>query len=295
MGLHDDTGLRATALRALVLTCLGYLVVAVVYGVRGHLSARLVAASFLLVGAVLATLATPALVLRAVDARRVEAGEYPRFVGVMRRLARGTDARLPELAVVDSDELNAFTVGGGTGATVCVTTGLLETLPTAELAAVLAHESAHVKNLDGTLLTALALPYVAGRGLLRGWWSGLWWAAGEAFRLFGLLLFAGVYVVPVGLALVCVGAPLVALVSRSREYRADRAAALTTGDPGALAAALRRLDGAEGRPDTDLRRLGPVGAFCIAPPGGRGVPWMHPPVGKRIERLRALERDLETR
>lgn len=86
------------------------------------------------------------------------------------------------------------------------------------------------------------------------------------------------------------------VLSRYREYAADRGAVAITGDPAALARTLAELHGASDVPETDMRLAAGFNAFCIVPAGygSLPVPWTHPPTDGRIRRLRELAAELES-
>ena len=260
------------------------------------------------------------------DARVVDATERPDLHARLRRLAQSADLAVPRLAVADTDVPNCFTVGGVSEATVVVSTGLLETLSEEELDAVLAHELAHVRNRDATVMTlATFLPALAskeyslfsvGSSALRGvalvvagivGYAASTTVTGVApFTVASLVAFAGFVAFTVlfgGVALGALATPVVylaAALSRDREFVADRAGALITGKPAAMAGALERLDEAvPERPDSDAR-VGGVRELCFLPhgltgadedPEGATVPLSvetHPPTEERIARLRRL-------
>jgi len=239
------------------------------------------------------------IALRAVDATRVEDGEYADVRARLERLARTADLPPPDLAVIDSEVPNALATGQSPGsATVCVTTGLVETLEDRELDAVLAHELAHVRNRDAALLTVVAgLATAASLVVRRFWWFGDGADGGDGgggdsgtpwflvFVAVSLVTWIGSYL-------------LIRALSRHREYAADRGAAAITGDPAALASALTTIeDDVGGTPEADLRSGVGANALYVVPYDGIDAAELlrtHPPTGRRVERLRELSRDLST-
>ncbi|KTG07886.1 hypothetical protein AUR64_01230 [Haloprofundus marisrubri] len=228
----------------------------------------------------------PSLTLSGVDAVRVDHDDRPTLLAAVDRLARQADVPTPAVAVVDDAEANAFTVGSGSGATLCVTTGLSDALSGDELEAVLAHELVHAVHWDSVVLSVVAFPLLSGRTMFD--------AAVDvgSQSLYGAV-FGLVFVLPLSIAAMALSAPAVYLLTHTREFAADRGASVLTGNPAALASALRSLDGHEPQ-DEDLRTLGTASAFCIVPPVSGVLPWTHPPTEKRVERLRQRERETET-
>ncbi|MFB6106491.1 MAG: zinc metalloprotease HtpX [Halobacteriaceae archaeon] len=228
--------------------------------------------------------------LYSMGARRVEESEYPRLYGTVRRLSQQADLPTPDVAVADTRVPNAFATGRNREhATVAVTTGLLSTLDEDELAGVLGHELAHVKNRDVAVMTVAS--FLSSLAFLVVRWG--WWFGGGRNRN-----QAPVYVaILVSLVVWVVSFLLVRALSRYREFAADRGGALITGQPGALATALLRISGEMDRvPSEDLREQAEMNAFFVIPIDrgflGR-IAATHPPTEARVERLRELERELE--
>ena len=212
------------------------------------------------------------------------AGRHPEVVAAVRRLAHLARVPEPAVRVADSGRPESATVGAGGAAVVVVSRGLLETLDDRELEAVLAHEVAHLANGDSRVMGAALAPVLAADE----------WIDEDADRpgdhalngLFALLKVCGQFGV--------------AVLARGREWSADAAAAELTGDPAALASALRRLDAARERPSTDLREWeGAVAVLDVLPPAEPGLaagPFRtHPSTEARIERLRRLVGSAESR
>jgi heat shock protein HtpX len=234
-------------------------------------------------------------VLDAVGAERVDDAARPELRARLTRLAAQFGLRPPALAVVESDVPNSLAVGGPRAATVVVSRGLLDALGADELDAVLAHELAHVKNRDATVMTlATALPALAngeysvtesvlpdgGAGTLLAGVGLVGLYAAAVPRLPGPALSAsslgGFAVVVVGTALLgsvllgLLAAPAVVLtrrLSRRRELVADRAGARATGDPATMASAIRALADVD-RTRRDLRAASPtLRGLCFLPHG----------------------------
>jgi heat shock protein HtpX len=234
------------------------------------------------VGLALTLFTADGLVLLGTDARDLPPDHA--LYGRVERLARGADLPVPDLAVVPSDEPNAFTLGGIGGPLICVTTGLLETLDDEELDAVLAHELAHVKHADALVLTVAAFPMTVGLLLLS--------AGADVVSLDPRRAIPGILAAAAALLLLLVTVPPVVVLSRYREFAADRGAVAITGDPPTLVTALRRLGEWSPPPDADLRRISTLSAFCVVPPIEGTVVGTHPSTEARVERLQTLARTL---
>jgi heat shock protein HtpX len=288
-----DWGLRAR----MVATLLGLaaLYLGFVFAVGTYLGSVVAVAAVAVVVVALQVRYGSRLTLRAVGARTVSAADRPALHDRVSRLARQADLPVPEVAVIDSATPNAMATGLRPGsATVVVTEGLVTDLDDAELDAVIAHELAHVSNRDVALLTTVtALTAVAAFVVRNFWWFGDGDAGGEGDG-FGLVLG----VVAASAVVWALGSLLSRAVSRYREFAADRGAAAVTGDPAALASALRTVEGAE--PDGDLRAEGAralLFADTDSGDGGRLTTSLqrlvdtHPPVETRVDRLRSLQAD----
>jgi heat shock protein HtpX len=190
---------------------------------------------------------------------------------------------------------NAFALGRSQKkATVCATTGIMNTLSPAELEGVMAHELAHVKNRDVLIMTiasffASVAAMITQFGFFFGGGMGGDDDEGGAGFLVVLLVSFVVYIVSFFLMLA---------LSRYREFSADRGAALVTGRPSALSSALMKISGQMERvPQQDLRAAGEMNAFFIVPTSVKGalqsIFSTHPPMEARIERLGELERQLQ--
>jgi heat shock protein HtpX len=238
------------------------------------------------------------LVLRDARANLVAKEAAPDVYDALQRLCGLANLPLPRLAVTDSAAPHAFATGAGTSATIVVSKGLLARLEPEELEAVLAHELAHIANGDAFAMTALSLPVILVGRLLRlpgksrkptarivGYIAALvlfWWLLAPfwiVWTLATLVMFT---------------------ISRSREYVADRSAALLIGGPKKLMSALVRIsDELEHIPSSDLREAGVVGAFLIVPAReeDRGFTLdalrmfpSHPSLSRRLERLNERQR-----
>jgi heat shock protein HtpX len=196
----------------------------------------------------------------------------------------------PDVAVADNRTPNAFAAGRGqSDAVVCVTTGLIAELDDAELDGVLAHEVAHITNQDFRLMTVItALAAMAGWIVRWGIYAGNGGNDGGNWQL-----LAG-YVAAI---VVWFGATLVGrVISRYREYAADRAAVQLTGNPTALASALVTIDDSlDTVPDEDLRSAEQVNALLISEVTETrlaGLLRTHPRVRKRVDRLDELASEM---
>ena len=282
-GLQARMGLTMVLLVALYLVFLGVLTLYV----QSLLVIVVVMGAFMLAQ----VLFSDRLALRSMGAREVDPEEYPDLHRAVDRLAQQADLPKPTVAVAETSVPNAFATGRSTKtATVAVTTGLMDALTQEELDGVIAHELAHIKNRDVLVMTIASFLSTIAFVIVRwGWLFG-----GRNRR-------GGGIVVAIGISLVVwvVSFVLVRTLSRYREYAADRGGARITGRPAALATALMKIDGQMDRvPDEDLRDQAEMNAFFVIPVTrgfiGR-IARTHPPTEKRIERLQAMERDLEGR
>jgi heat shock protein HtpX len=235
------------------------------------------------------------LALRAMRAHVTEPHEAPELHAMVERLCQLADLPKPKVAIARTDVPNAFATGHNrTSATVCVTTGLMQRLDGPQLEGVIAHELAHIANRDVIVMTVAGfLATVAGLLIRMGVWGGM---GGRRDRN-GAAVFAVVILVSV--VVYVVSFVLLRALSRSREYAADRGAAIITGRPAQLASALAEISGTMARvPTRDLRAAEGLNAFFIIPAAARGFSLSslfatHPPVELRIERLMAMQATMD--
>jgi len=229
-------------------------------------------------------------------AQPVTREQLPRAYEVVERLTRKMGIPMPKIYVIPNESPNAFATGRNPQhASVAVTEGILNLLNDEELEGVLAHELGHVRNRD-ILISSIAATLAGAITLLArmGYWASLFGGGGgRDDRDRG----GGGLVALLMLILAPIAATLIQLaVSRSREYQADATGAQLTGNPYALASALRKLDGYSKRIPM---QASPSNAhlFIVAPMLG-GVSFAnlfstHPPIAKRIERLTGRPAELE--
>jgi heat shock protein HtpX len=238
-------------------------------------------------------------ILSSSQARPVDrAGTLHRqLVNVADEMAIAAGLPAPQLYVIPDPDPNAFAAGKDPGhACIAVTQGLLDRMTRDELQGVIAHEVAHVRNLDIRLMTVVAA--LIGTVMLLSEFGTRTLRFGADRRSSrkgggGLIVFL-VWVIALVLAPV-VSRLLATAISRRREFLADATAAELTRNPGALAAALEKIDAADD--PTRLIKKG-TAQLCIADPLGSGVNeregfWAdlfstHPPVRQRIVALKAM-------
>ncbi|NHN43449.1 zinc metalloprotease HtpX [Halorubellus sp. JP-L1] len=235
------------------------------------------------------------LALYGMGAKEVSREEYPELYASVQRLSQQADLPMPTVAVADTSTPNAFATGRNRkNATVCVTTGLMRTLDRDELDGVVAHELAHIKNRDVLVITVAS--FLSSLAFLIVRWGAFFGGGRRGGRNGG----GGVVVaILVSLVVWIVSFLLIRLLSRYREYAADRGGAAITGQPSALASALLKISGEmEKVPTQDAREQAEMNAFFIIPVKKGFVGSLfrtHPSTEKRVERLRDLERQLESR
>ncbi|MFG2571781.1 zinc metalloprotease HtpX [Streptomyces sp. NPDC048481] len=236
------------------------------------------------------------IALFAMRGRVVEREEYPELHAVVDRLCALSDMPRPVVAVSAMDMPNAFATGRSPRkAVVCVTTGLLDRLDPAELEGVLAHELSHVAHKDVAVITVASfLGVIAGLIVRFAFYSQVF--GGGRRDQNTAAVFAAV--MGVSAAVYALSFLLIRALSRYRELAADRAAALLTGRPSALASALAKVSGDIARiPTKDLRTAQAFNAFYFTPATGRepGIERFfstHPTLEQRLGRLERISAEL---
>jgi heat shock protein HtpX len=229
------------------------------------------------------------VVLRMYGARQVSRADAPAFYGIVEQLARKAELPMPKVYVMENDQPNAFATGRNPeNAAVAATTGLLRNLTHEEIAGVMAHELAHVKNRDTLIMTitatiAGAISMLANFAMFASFFGG-----GNRNNPLGI----------VGVLLVAIMAPMAAMlvqmaISRTREYAADRMGAEISGRPLWLASALEKLQHGAQAIDNEAAEKNPATAhmFIINPLHAHSIDSLfstHPSTENRIRRLREL-------
>jgi heat shock protein HtpX len=234
------------------------------------------------------------IALAASRAKVVERDEAPELHDMVERLCAMADLPKPRIAVVPTDVPNAFATGRNPkNSVVAVTEGLWYRLSKPEVEGVLAHELSHIGNRDVAIMTvssffAMVAALLMRIGLFGGMFGGGRDRGGTPVWLIMFLVAMLTYVLSYVLIL---------MISRYREYAADRGAALITGAPENLMSALQRIAGQiQQIPQRDLREVQGLNAFFIVPTNVKSsfaeLFMTHPPLEKRLARLAAISREM---
>lgn len=224
------------------------------------------------------------MALRMHNAQEVDERGAPDLVSMVRQLAQDAGMPMPRVYVIDTPQPNAFATGRNPqNAAVAATTGLLAALSREEVAGVMAHELAHIRNRD-TLLMTVTATFAGAISMLAN------------FALFFRGRDSGVGIV--GAIALMILAPLAAAlvqmaISRTREYEADRVGAEICGQPLWLASALRKIAAAAGRIDMTSAERNPGSAhmFIVNPLHALAHDNLfstHPAVERRVAALEAM-------
>jgi heat shock protein HtpX len=232
------------------------------------------------------------LVLSMYGAHEVDESTAPDLVRLVRELANRAELPMPRVYVIESAQPNAFATGRNPQhAAVAVSTGLLEMLSRDEVAGVIAHELAHIRNHDTLIMTITAT--IAGAISMLAQF-GLFFGGGHRDNNNGVGIIGTIAMV----ILAPIAAMLVQMaISRTREYVADELGARISGRPDALAAALAKISNAAQQIENPQAERNPATAhlFIVNPLTGHGMDNLfstHPSTENRIAALRRLAREM---
>jgi len=230
------------------------------------------------------------MVLSMYGAREISEADDPRFYGIVRRLAQRAGLPMPKVYLIDTDTPNAFATGRNPQhAAVAATSGILRILTEDELAGVMAHELAHVKNRDILISTiaatfAGAITYMAHMAQFAAIFGGRSSDDDEGGGIFGMILMA--ILAPIAAMLVQMA------ISRSREFGADAGGASISGSPLSLANALQKLEMGNQQVPMEANAA-TAHMFIVSPLTGGGMMSLfstHPPMAERVARLQEMSR-----
>ena len=225
------------------------------------------------------------MVLRMHGAREIDESTSPDYFRTVRQLAQNADLPMPKVYIIDSAQPNAFATGRNPEhAAVAASTGLLKMLTPQEVAGVMAHELAHVRNRD-TLTMTITATLAGAISMLANF---AFFFGGHRNNAMGI----------VGLIALMIFAPMAAAmvqmaISRTREFAADRAGAEICGQPLWLASALGKISEGAATIDNDAAERHPATAhmFIINPLHARAMDRLfstHPNTDDRIVRLQQM-------
>jgi len=225
-------------------------------------------------------------VLKMYNAREVDESSAPQFYRMVRELAQNAQLPMPKVYIIDEAQPNAFATGRDPEhAAVAATTGIMRILTERELRGVMAHELAHVKHRD-TLISTISATMAGAISSIAQF--GMLFTGGHRDRnVHPLVAIAIMILAPIAAMLIQMA------ISRAREFEADKGGAEISGDPTALAVALRKihdyahqipLETAEAHPETAQMMI-------INPLSGGGISGLfstHPQTEERVARLMAM-------
>jgi heat shock protein HtpX len=231
------------------------------------------------------------IVLAMHGAQEVDAASAPEYYRLVQQLAAQAGLPMPRACIMHNPQPNAFATGRSPShSAVCVSTGLLESLTQEEVAGVIAHELAHIKNRDTLTMTIAATVAGAISMFANMMQFGLLFGGGRDREGNG----AGLFGTLITIILAPLAATLVQLaISRSREYQADRIGAAICGNPLWLASALRKIQHYAQNIRNPTAENVPASAhlFIINPLFGEGMDNLfstHPNTENRIAELEQL-------
>jgi heat shock protein HtpX len=225
------------------------------------------------------------MVLRYYKAKQVDQSTVPELYNMVVQLAENAQLPMPKVYIIENDQPNAFATGRNPeNAAVAATTGLLRRLSSGEVAGVMAHELAHIKNRD-TLIMTMTASIAGAISMLANMMMFMGGGRDNRMGIIGTL--AVMFLAPFAASIVQMA------ISRSREYEADRVGAEICGKPEWLADALGKIamkakvidnNAAEKNPSTaHMFIINPLHVHAID-----GLFSTHPKTEERIRRLRAM-------
>jgi heat shock protein HtpX len=237
------------------------------------------------------------LALAAAGAKVVTREQAPALHDMVERLCAMADLPKPKIAIMNTPVPNAFATGRSPKhAAVCVTQGLWDRLEPKEVEGVLAHELSHIANRDVLIMTVASFFAMLAALLTRfGLYAGMFGGGSRRGNNNGPPVW--LIVVAVAAVTYLISFILIRMISRYREYAADRGSALITGTPEYLMSALQKISSQMTLiPNRDLRQVEGMSAFFIMPAKVKNAAselfMDHPPLEKRIAALAAIAREM---